>query len=242
MSARRFPPTIERIKSRTTFTEDGCWLYHPKHGNYAQIEHEGKSKLVHRVSYELHVGTIPEGLSVLHKCVHGNCWNPEHLYTGILSPRTGRPRQTVIGRLERQTTKIESGCWLFNGVKTKNGYGRIRINRRFEPVHRAAWEIFRGPIPERMLVLHKCIGQRNCWNPEHLYIGTNADNSRDMIEQNRLPPQYGEFNPRSKLTNAEVLEIRGNTDGWTYAQIGEMYGITRSAVGHIRRRTLWTHL
>ena len=77
------------------------------------------------------------------------------------------------------------GCWLVQGGLTSNGYARIRINKVARLAHRVAYELFYGPIPEKMQVNHHC-DVRHCINPKHLFLGTQSDNMRDCKSKGRL--------------------------------------------------------
>jgi len=71
--------------------------------------------------------------------------------------------------------------------------------------HRAAWVIYKGPIPNNVFVLHKC-DVAPCVNPDHLYLGNHRQNMRDQVERGRSPK--GEKNPAAKLSDVQVQEIR----------------------------------
>lgn len=75
-------------------------------------------------------------------------------------------------------------CWIWAGTKTAAGYGQLRVNGRKMYAHRYAYELEYGPIPDGLCVLHAC-DTPQCVNPEHLRVGTIADNSRDMVERDR---------------------------------------------------------
>lgn len=112
----------------------------------------------------------------------------------------GRPPRPFEACFQKTET-----CWLWTGAKTtKDGYGvrYTKFGRR--QAHRVAWELYRGPIPEGMLVLHHC-DVRLCVNPAHLFIGTNDDNMADMVAKCRSP--LGERNSSSKHTREVVTAL-----------------------------------
>lgn len=79
-----------------------------------------------------------------------------------------------------------SGCWLWDGRYSKSGYGTLGGGRKGERVqaHRLMWEAVNGPIPGGLLVCHRC-DVRGCVNPDHLFVGTAKDNTRDMMVKGR---------------------------------------------------------
>jgi HNH endonuclease len=77
-------------------------------------------------------------------------------------------------------------CWLWIGAQNGYGYGVISYGRRQVLAHRISWELHKGPIPEDSCILHKC-DTPLCVNPDHLELGTQADNMRDKRIKNRVP-------------------------------------------------------
>ena len=119
-------------------------------------------------------------------------------------------------RVRRATERDwSSGCWNWLLHKDRIGYGRLKVsmgNRhqfRFTAAHRYAWELWIGPIPDGMFVLHKC-DNRGCCNPEHLFLGTQADNIRDMHRKGRGPRGY--TRPKSAALDAARREGRGRSN------------------------------
>lgn len=77
------------------------------------------------------------------------------------------------------------GCWEWQGTRSSTGYGVMHWDGRLTGAHRIAWTlIHEEPIPDGLVVRHTC-DNRPCVRPDHLLIGTRADNSRDMVERGR---------------------------------------------------------
>ncbi len=139
--------------------------------------------------------------------------------------------------LESRIEKMDSGCWEWNRsrratIKGKKGYGLVGINdpskhnRTSTGAHRIAWKIFKGPIPEGLMVLHKC-DNRPCCNPDHLFLGTNQDNMDDMVKKGRSARTRGEKNGNCKhsksLIKAAISEYKPKLG--IYRSLSQKYGI-----------------
>lgn len=127
-----------------------------------------------------------------------------------------------------------TGCWLWTGSLLNYGYGAFSPGGR---AHRFAYSAFKGPIPEGVFVLHRC-DVPSCVNPDHLFLGTRADNVADMMQKGRQP--RGSRNGSAKLTPAQVLEIFASTE--KQAVLAARYGVVHTAISKIKRGHKWAHL
>lgn len=105
-------------------------------------------------------------------------------------------------------TEPETGCWIWTGAKTDKGYGRISRSRGSKRknfrAHRVSYELNKEPIPKNAIVMHTC-DVPACINPEHLQLGTHAENSADMVKKGRSA--RAEQHGLSKLTCKQVRRI-----------------------------------
>ena len=97
--------------------------------------------------------------------------------------------KSLAEQLGRVFVDPESGCHKWLGCRTRKGYGQITYRGHRIETHRAMWLLHNGDIPQGMFVLHKC-DVRNCIAPQHLYLGTAADNTGDMMSKGRGRGQY----------------------------------------------------
>jgi hypothetical protein len=146
--------------------------------------------------------------------------------------RTIKTNKLKLTLLKRLAINEETECWEITGYYDKDGYGEISHKR----AHRLAYELFKGEIPENMNVCHRCDNPK-CCNPEHLFIGTQKDNIRDMVVKGRKSSRLGIKNTQNKLTETQVLEIYEDKD--TQRNIAKQYNIDQSTVSNIKSGKLW---
>jgi hypothetical protein len=130
------------------------------------------------------------------------------------------------------------GCWIWTGAHDRGGYGWFK-DHKSRRAHRVSWELFNGPIPEGLFVCHIC-DVRDCVNPDHLFLGTNSDNMRDMRRKGRGPDFSGEGSGTAKLTTSQVVELRRLREtGLTYRELSKIFGIGKSQAIRIVARDNW---
>ncbi len=92
----------------------------------------------------------------------------------------------MAARLEGKVERLPwSGCWIWMGSLTGNEYGKLRVGHSKDfTTHKMSWVVHYGPVPDGKCVLHTC-DIRSCINPNHLWLGTKAENSQDMVSKGR---------------------------------------------------------
>lgn len=133
-------------------------------------------------------------------------------------------------------------CWLWTGAVRRFGYGVINSGRKSEAAHRVSWTLHYGPIPDGMCVLHQC-DVPACVNPDHLFLGTYADNNRDMKEKGRARGggQQGEKCNKAKLTAQQVIEIRNKyaESSPLLRELSVQYGVGLDVIQAIVHGDIW---
>lgn len=161
-------------------------------------------------------------------------------------------------------------CWLWTGCLGA-GYGQLWVGRKMVSAHRLSWEMERGAIPVGLSVLHRC-DRKSCVRPDHLFLGTPADNTADMIAKgrgargqthgSRTHPErvarggrngartQPDARPRglrhglAKLTDSQILVIRHLRTHTALRQreVARLFGIDKTTVSQIERNRTWTHV
>lgn len=144
--------------------------------------------------------------------------------------------------------KINGECWEWHGpmVAPKNRYGYTTHNfgekKKKYMCHRLSYLLWKGDIPSGMCVCHTCDNTK-CFNPAHLFLGTNLENQQDMIEKGRGRKSRGETTHTSKLKENHIFEIRKlRGDGWKHKDLSKKFGISLSTVHYILTNKTWKHL
>jgi len=144
---------------------------------------------------------------------------------------------------ERFWSRVErtDGCWLWRGHINQDGYGRLPVGEptrsRMVMAHRLALFLEGREVPPGMVTRHKC-NNPSCVRPDHLEIGTQAENVGDTVAAGRVP--RGEQAHNAVLTAEDVAEIRRSTE--THREIAERFGIAAGSVHAIRTGRRWGHV
>lgn len=141
-------------------------------------------------------------------------------------------------RLFNKCRMSETGCWLWTGPTNGKGYGVFYTGSKNRYAHRISYELYKGQIPEGLNVLHAC-DIPACVNPAHLRAGTQKENAIDRESRGRRDVR-GEQIGTSKLTEADVIEIRKSTLG--QKALAEKYGVAPSHIWVIRAGKAWKHV
>lgn len=162
------------------------------------------------------------------------------------------PIERVLSRIEKDES---TGCWNFQGAKNEAGYGIVGLGGRDEGVdraHRIAYRHFNGETPKGLFVCHRCDNPA-CCNPDHLFIGTAADNHKDMREKKRgsNPPRndhdIGSYRYNAKLDEELVKQLRarydaGETGYSLWQEVNKEFSITQAPFYRMLNRITWRHV
>lgn len=164
-------------------------------------------------------------------------------------------------RFWARTDKTE-GCWIWTGGRgraTRPGfvYGQVKIRPQRFATHRISWALVNGAIPRGMCICHRC-DVPLCVNPDHLFVGTQADNLRDAWEKGRARGHTFTIEERerahanraigsrlgsARLTEARVIELRElRASGVSIADLVQRFGLNRGTIWKAATRRSWRHV
>lgn len=162
-------------------------------------------------------------------------WPRAWRWVGLDDPRLPRLLQDV---------RVEGDCWIWTGTSDGRGYGQLTTHNRHYSAHRLSCEIAKGPIPSGLVVMHAC-DVPPCICPDHLFVGTQSDNIRDMFNKGRFHREYakGEDVPGHVLTTLQVLETKQLLAvGLPERKIAARFEVGRNAIRYIKRGETWRHV
>lgn len=198
--APRFVPLKTRFDQKWRLDPDsGCWIWEGERhypSGYGRIGiGSGKTRMAHRIGWEIYRGPIPDGFVLDHLCRRRDCVNPAHLEpvppsengrrawlvrgtSALTSPFIKKKRPAQFERFNSKWKRnSDNGCWEWQAALTKNGYGVARHPVWGSRAHRVSYFLYKGPIPDGLHIDHLC-RNRKCVNPDHLEVVTITENNR----------------------------------------------------------------
>ena len=134
---------------------------------------------------------------------------------------------------------VDGGCWQWTGGVGANGYSKVKVGGKCLSGHRIAYTLTKGE--PRGVVCHSCDNPL-CINPEHLFDGTCADNSSDMVSKMRHTNIIGENHWKTKLSDNDVKQVRALlSEGLSQQKIADMFGVNQTQISRIKRGTSRTY-
>lgn len=152
---------------------------------------------------------------------------------------------SVDARISAKLVRDSAGCLNWQGAKTVNGYGQIRLRSPVNHsvlVHRWVYQRAHGDIAAGLDICHHC-DNRACAELSHLFAGTRQENMDDMVGKGRSPCSQGELSGKAVLTEADVREMASmRSEGATHARIASKFQIHSSHVSRILSGKRWAHM
>lgn len=159
---------------------------------------------------------------------------------------SGKRERTTLEKIEKFIfPEPNTGCWIWAGALTHYGYGNTKKmtidGHTLRGAHRIMYYLTYGCFNYKLYVCHKC-DNPFCVNPSHMFLATTQGNTEDMRIKGRA--SKGIHRPTSKLTEAQVLEIREKykNGGYTHRSLGIEYGIDYGGIRGIIIRQTWKHI
>jgi len=140
---------------------------------------------------------------------------------------------------EAKVDKDLVGCWEWQAGLGRGKYGKFMAGRETLRAHRVAYELYKGPIPDGLMVRHMCFNPK-CVNPKHLEVGTAKDNAQDTVRSGRQARPRGSKDGMAKLKECDIPFIRSSS--LTSPVLARMYGVSKTTILRVKSRERWGHL
>lgn len=175
------PGLADRLWSKVLRGEpDACWIWTAAVGEKGHpVMSIGAlgSRSARRMVWALEHGEVPKRRMVTTTCGQKRCLNPAHLAL--------RAVEDDVPRFWSHVKKLDGdGCWEWTSTLFNDGYASFKMQGKQRRSCRVAWELANGPIPDGLFTCHRC-DNKLCVRPDHLFLGTALDNTRDMIAKGR---------------------------------------------------------
>jgi len=175
-------------------------------------------------------------------------WHEYDLTEEEVFKKTSHGRWKGLSLADRFLMKTERGeddeCWNWIGSKNGQERGLIQFKKSSISAPRVCWVMNFGSIPKGLFVCHTC-DNPSCINPQHLFLGTNADNIQDMYDKGRREAHKGEKCATSILTGNQVMEIRKlyvpRTNKRRF-ELAKMFGVSEGTIQDIVYHKSWRHI
>lgn len=224
------------LQERSHVGETGCWLWHggTSRSGRPQASFNRVRGPAQQLAYLLLRGSIPENHRVRTVCGSKSCVCPEHLVLTRVQTHFVFDADNI-----RSAARVNAstGCWEWTGLRNERGYGLIGASDGNVLMHRASYHVFNGPIDADKYVLHRC-DNPPCVNPEHLYLGSKADNAKDCRERMRAYRDGKHYN--AKLSVDAVRLIRSSSEADRL--LAKQHGVSIASVRKIRAGQSWRHI
>ena len=130
--------------------------------------------------------------------------------------------------------KKEHGCWEWQKGFNSKGYGMFYYKNKDILAHRFAYEFFIGKIENMLFVCHKCDNPK-CVNPNHLFLGTQKDNVKDMIIKGRKFVMPRDENTETKIFTDDIKLIKEMYGVEKVKTIAEKFNVSRQTIYRVVR-------